>query len=461
MTRRSILVVLCAALVLSAQMPDSPTGRMAGALIELVGSGEPDALGEFLRTRVAEAADEAVGNELSAVVRECSGGEPAEARKTGSYSAVVELTLPMGRCQLAYTVDSEPPHGLLELEVGVLLGGPGRAPDPIELPTGSEAEILAALETELERRAADDRFAGVVLLARDGEPVWQRAFGLADRGAGRANTVETRFDVGSITKLITKIAIAQLAQAGTLDLESTVQEILPDYPNPAIGRRITIAQILDHSSGLGDIFNQRWAAADKSKLLDPRDFFPLFVDQPLAFEPGTSQRYSNAGYVLLGAIVEAVSGSSYYDYVERNVFAPAGMGASGFPVRDGSDPGLAIGYVGGGEGEPEPNLGRLPIRGCPAGSSSHTAGDLLRLDRALRGGKLLDPRWTAWVFGGEVGDGPSWPIGMAGGGPGVSALLEGDDRTTVVVLSNLAPPGGEQLGMKAFQSLRDVDSAGR
>ncbi len=158
----------------------------------------------------------------------------------------------------------------------------------------------------------------------------------------------------------------------------------------------------------------------------------------------------------------AVAGKPYFDTMDEQVFRPAGMTRSGFPVRDGANPDLAIGYTRGGPGgEPgeasgplEPNLGMLPIRGCPAGSSSHTAEDLLKLERALRGGKLLDPEWTAWVLGVDPGgDVASAPIGIAGGGPGVSAGWESDGAVTAIVLANLDPPAGEGLAMDLYRAL--------
>jgi CubicO group peptidase (beta-lactamase class C family) len=377
-------------------------------------------------------------------------------------SAELTLDIPGGRCELRYTVEPDPPHGLLELRLGVMLGGgpPGglglATPQlELDLPRDDDDALATALDRQLEDLAAHDAFSGVVLLARNGEPFFYRAYGDSNRERGLANTVDTRFDIGSITKLLTRVAVAQLAQASTLDLEATVQSVLPDYPNPAVGSRITIQQLLDHSSGLGDIFNERWEEGDRSTMLAPRDFFPLFVDLPLQFEPGTSSSYSNAGFVVLGAIVEKVSGEPYVDYLARHVFAPAGMKDSGFPVRDGSDPGLAIGYTREGGGELRPNLGMLPLRGCPAGSSSHTAADLMRLDRALRGGRLLDARWTAWVYTGALGDSPgsAWQIAILGGAAGVSAALDAGPALTIVVLANLDPPTAAQTAQEVSRAL--------
>ncbi len=348
----------------------------------------------------------------------------------------------------------------------VNIGGPGERDaglPPLDIPAGADrAAVARAIEGYLQRLAGDGVLSGVVLVARGGEPLVHRAFGLAERGAGRANATTTRFDVGSITKLLTKVAVGQLLRDGKLRLTDTILDHLPDYPDADIARKITVEQLLEHRSGLGDIFNERWESTAKDRLVTPRSFFPLFAGRPLQFEPGTGRGYSNAGYIVLGAIVEAASGMPYADYVEQRVFAPAGMKRSGFLPRDGSVDDLATGYTrqgAGGGGDPRPNSGLLPLRGCPAGSSSHTAADLLRFDRALRGGKLLGAGWTEWAFSGAAPAGSSAakfvdsPLGVAVGGPGVNAVLESDGETTVVVLTNTDPPLAEELGLMLFRGV--------
>jgi len=348
--------------------------------------------------------------------------------------------------------------------ISVRIGGPpgGRAP-MLELPKlGNDASFSTALDEQLQILTQQGRFSGVVLLARDAEPIFHRGYGLANREEGRRVSTDTRFDVGSITKLLTRIAIAQLARQGKLELDDTIAAFLPDYPQTAVANVVTIQHLLDHTSGLGDIFNERWGQSDRKKFTDPTDFFALFADEPLAFDPGSRHSYSNAGFIVLGAVIEAASSMSYSDYVAKHIFAPADMKRSGFLPRDGSLADVAIGYTRGGPtggnvhagGETKPNLGMLPPYGCPAGSSSHTGEDLLSLDKALRSGKLLDSRWTAWLFRSEsVLDDAIYAVGVAGGGPGVSAGLESNGRATAIVLSNLDPPSGAALAVELFRAL--------
>ena len=465
---RSVCFLACVLLAVpaGAQMPDSPTGRMAGALAGLAQGDTDSALAEFLQASVAATDREKLEPQLAALRRECAGGEIEGARKTGASSAVITLALDHGRCEVAFEIEASEPFALIGVGLDVLLGDDEGDGEPqLDLPTGDDAALAQALDRQLAELSADGGFSGVVLLARDGEPFFHRAYGLANRASGRVNDIDTRFDIGSITKMMTKVAVGQLAQAGKLELDDTLLEHLPDYPNREIAGKVSIQHLLDHSSGLGDIFNERWEDTDKSRLETPRSFFPLFSDEPLQFEPGASRSYSNAGYIVLGAIVESASGQSYADYLGEHLFQPAAMTRSCFPLRDGTAPDLAIGYTRQGEDgsdDERPNLGMLPIRGCPAGSSSHTAIDLLRFDRALRAGELLDPRWTAWVFTGQLAevdaDAPTnWAIGVAGGGPGVNAVLETDGAATAIVLANLDPPVAQGLGSELFRALRGRD----
>jgi CubicO group peptidase (beta-lactamase class C family) len=221
-------------------------------------------------------------------------------------------------------------------------------------------------------------------------------------------------------------------------------------------------------SGMGDFFGEKYDAMPKDRIRTLADYVPLFVNEPLLFEPGTSRRYSNAGYIVLGLIVEALSGETYSDYVRRHVFTPAGMTSTDAYAPDAVVPNRAVGYTARDENEkplPEPttNVYSLPGRGSSAGGGYSTAGDLLRFDAAMRGGKLLSPEWTAWYFtgrapGAEGAGAPAKPgggKGVAGGAPGINAILEMDLDTghTVVVLSNLDPPAAETAGRTIRQWL--------
>jgi D-alanyl-D-alanine carboxypeptidase len=310
-----------------------------------------------------------------------------------------------------------------------------RAQPPSPVPEG---ELVRRMGAALDILAASGDFSGVVILARGGRPVFQHAYGLADRAAQRENTVETAFNLGSINKVFTQIAIRQLADAGKLNVDSTLATYWPDYPNAEVARRVTIRQLLQHRSGVGGNIFAAPAGGRRHDVRHNRDYLQLFVNEPLQFEPGNRQQYSNAGYVVLGMLVERLSGEDYYDYVRRHVYEPAGMTRTAAWTVDSLPPNTALGYTTRGEGqEPGParaNTELLPGRGSSAGGGYSTAADLVRFLQALREGK--------------VPGGPPPGIGAAGGAPGLNALIEGDlpGGYDLVVMANLDPPAAERVG---------------
>jgi D-alanyl-D-alanine carboxypeptidase len=319
------------------------------------------------------------------------------------------------------------------LAASPLLVAQGPALAPI-----SQAELTARLSKSLDSLSNRDQFSGVVLISKGGAPVFQHAYGMADREADRANDVETAFNLGSINKVFTATAIRQLVAAGRLDLDSTVAKYWPSYPNAEVAKRITIRQLLQHRSGIGgDIFDPP-PGGKRSEIRHNRDFLQLFADRPLEFEPGSRSEYSNAGYVVLGLLVERLSGEDYYAYIRQHIYEPAGMTRTGhFPV-DSVPPNTAIGYT---RAEADSasnaplhrNTDLLPGRGSAAGGGYSTVGDLARFVQALRQGRI-----TA---------GPPAGIGAAGGTQGVNSVVEGDlpGGYDLVVLSNLDPPAAMRV----------------
>jgi len=315
----------------------------------------------------------------------------------------------------------------------------------------AQAQTAAASwEAAVDSLVKREQFSGVVLVARNGVPLTERAYGMADREAHRANDLETAFNIGSTNKFFTQIAITQLAAAGTLDIDSSLARAWPDYPNRETARNVTIRQILDHTSGIqGNIF----AAPPGKTRHDVRslnDYFDLIKHEPLEFTPGTREQYSNAGYIVLGLLIERLSGQSYYDYVREHIFVPAGMTRTGSWFVDSLPPNTAIGYTRGGEraaeaGEEAPvtrNTDFLPGRGSSAGGGYATAHDLLRLLNALRAHTIAQAPAAGMV-------------GIAGGAPGLNAAMEGDLQGgyDVIVLANLDPPAAGAVSRVIRQSL--------
>jgi CubicO group peptidase (beta-lactamase class C family) len=217
------------------------------------------------------------------------------------------------------TVSASRPRKILTLE---LVAIPRPAAFPI--PRLTEGEAIAGVEALLRKRTAADQFSGAALVAKDGEVRFGRAYGLADRERGIANTIETRFRIGSMNKMFTAVATLQLVEEGKLALDDTVGKHLPGYPNADVASKVTVRHLLTHTGGTGDIFGPEFDR-DRLTLREHGDYVKLYGSRPPGFEPGSRFEYSNYGFVLLGALIEAVSGESYYDYVRENVFRPAGM----------------------------------------------------------------------------------------------------------------------------------------
>ena len=369
----------------------------------------------------------------------------------------LEPQAPRGILGASMQLDSNPPA-----DAGAALG-----------PKLSAPQAIAQAAARIDALAAEDAFSGVVLIARDGAVQLEKAAGKADRERGVANAPATRFNIGSISKAFTQVLIAQLAAEGKLTLEDKLIRHLPDYPDRAIAEKVTLQQLLAHRSGLGDIFNERFTPEAAAALRTLADYLPLFTGQPLEFEPGTAQRYSNAGYVVLGLVVERITGKPLAEVARERIFAPAGMAASGWLARDALPAEAAIGYTREGwqeeRGHPGPakaagrpkapisprhaNSSALPAIGSSAGGSYSTARDLLAFARALATQRLAGPERLAQQGG----------LGIAGGTAGANAVLEADFTPggwTVIVLENLDPPAAESLSRELRALLDRIEPRG-
>jgi D-alanyl-D-alanine carboxypeptidase len=206
------------------------------------------------------------------------------------------------------------------------------------------ADALSALSVRADMLAREDELAGAVLVARDGQVLFSRAYGLADRKRRIPNAVPTRFRIGSMTKMFTAVAILQLVEAGTVKLTAPLGTYLPGYPNREVATNVTIHQLAAHTSGLGEL---PWpdVFAHRRELRTLADYATRYGKRVgLEFQPGSRWAYSNYDFLLLGLVIEKVTGVSYDGYVQQHIYAPAGMTRSGSPPENQAIPGLAIGY---------------------------------------------------------------------------------------------------------------------
>lgn len=335
-------------------------------------------------------------------------------------------------------------------------------------PAANPRDVSASLRSYFEQQAASGAFSGAVIVARNGRPLFEGAYGAANVETGARNALDTRFNLASLGKALTQVAIWQLVQAGRIDLDRTVGHYLPDYPNEAVRTRVTLRQLLTMRSGVGSYWNDRFAAR-RTAIRTIDDYLALFATDPLEFEPGTSELYSNGGYIILGKIIETVSGMSYADYIARHVTGPAGMRDAGFFAIDEQVDRLAIGYTtesgpneapprvrhgdtSGPASAPRPNSDQLPGRGLSAGGGYASVQDFLRFDQALRGRRLLDAEHSALHLGEAFANGGV--SGFVGGFPGANTMFGMyGDGTTIIVFANRDAPAAMDATMAIIRIL--------
>ena len=256
-------------------------------------------------------------------------------------------------------------------------------------PSESSVSPTTSIEAYLAQLENDDSFSGVVMVAKDFVPFATKATGYADRARGAPNATITPFNIASITKIFTAVAIGQLVDQGKVSLEDPLTKYLPTYPRTP-GDQITIAMLISQTAGTG---NYR----DDPGYHRVRDSFESISALLGAVNtavtpgavPGKTFSFSDTGYLLLGAVIERASGQDYYDYMDNEVFAKAGVAAGFLRNTDDelSDRGFALGYTADGS----KNWSSLPVRGTPASGAYATAPDLLSFHKALATGALVKP----------------------------------------------------------------------
>ena len=366
---------------------------------------------------------------------------------------------------LTFRFEDAPPYRIASLQLA--LQRSDDAPRRADLPelavdaTMKPARLRETIDRYLANLEERDVFSGTAYIAKDGEVLYSDAFGEASKSFAVPNTPATRFRVGSITKDFTKVALARLVIEGRMRPDDTILDHLPDYPNAEAAAAITVDQLVGHRSGLGGMNFREFSQLAKVRFREPADYIELFARTPLLFEPGTSREYSNAGYIVLGAMMAAASGMSYNDCIQKYVFDPAGMSRSLFVSLDKPCTDIAVGYW---KCDPNSdewcnNYHTMEIDGGPSGGSYSTAEDLYRFDVALRGNRLLPAAYTNWFFTGEWPSTESdvtdtWPpFAGAGGAEGVNAVYASDGRWFIAVLCNYDGSMAEEIGLRLYEGL--------
>ena len=449
----------------SQALPDTVAGRQLAEYLRVFNLGDREVYRRFVAENFSKSALAQRGVEERVMRWESFYNsarglklEGIEQSADHEIKAIAQTVLTEERLRLNLKVEAESPYGITDFTIEP---APRSASARSARSKMSEAEMAKELEAYLSKLVSADMFSGVVLIAKDGKPIFKKAYGVANKSINSPNNIETKFNLGSMNKMFTAVAIAQLAEQGKLSFDDRVGKHLPDYPNKEVADKVTIHQLLTHTSGMGTYFNEKYFAG-RANVRTVADNLPFFVDEPLAFEPGTKWAYSNAGFTVLGLIIEKLSGQSYYDYVREHIFKPAGMTNTGFYDPNREIPNLAIGYTnmtpnGFAPGPRQDNSSRREMIGGPAGGGFSTAGDLLKFHIALRSHKLLSQKYTDLVTTGKVDSpgGGKYAYGFSdrvvdekrifghnGGFPGIAANLDmyRDLGYTAIVLSNYDPP---------------------
>lgn len=436
-------------------VPDAPAGRAFSAWLDAFNSGDRARVEQFYKTYGPNKLEH-LPEEMN--LRAITGGfdvRSLEPSTPEAFTALVQERFSDQFFRITLEVQSAPPYQITFRKMR-----PVERPEQFAIAHMTQSSLLEALQARLQREVAADRFSGTVLVAKDGRTIFQRAYGLADRAKNIPNTTETRFRLGSMNKMFTAVSILQLAQAGKIDLDKPFGTYLRDYPNATVSGSVTIRQLLDHTGGTGDIFGPEYEK-NRLHLRTLQDYIALYGTRPLLFPPGSKWDYSNYGFILLGAVIEKVSGEEYYDYVRRHVYLPSGMTATSSDPEDVNVPGRSVGYMRSPSGEWVSNDATLPYRGTSAGGGYSTAGDLLNFALALQARKLLDAAHTGMLTTGTIAS----PIGMyglgfdvqtlngtrcfghGGGAPGMNGQLEicPAGGYVVVVLANVDPPAADRI----------------
>jgi CubicO group peptidase (beta-lactamase class C family) len=457
-------------------IPDTEAGKRLAQLVEVLNTGSPAVFKKFISQEFSDKMVSAVpmARHLSIFgdIHDKSRGYDLvriDDSKDYSIRAVYKNRLTEGFDLIMVNLESAAPHKIEGL--GVRPTGPG--PGTVSEQPLTEKEMAGELDRFVKKLAAADVFSGAVLVERNGRKIYEASFGQAVKGWNLPNRVDTKFNLGSMNKMFTAVSIAELVEKGKLSYEDSLDKFLgPDWLKPEAAKKIRIKHLLSHTSGLGSYFNDKYQNSSRALFRAVDDYKPLVIDDAPAFEPGTQWQYSNTGMLLLGAVIEKVTGGSYFDYVRENVYKPAGMTASDAYEMDLPVPNLAIGYdkefLEDGTIRFRNNLYMHVIKGGPAGGGFSTVGDLVRFAGALSSGKLVSRDSYALLTSPkpdlkspEYGFGFSFDkddvlgriVGHSGGFPGINSNLDifQDRGVVAAVMSNYS--GGAQAVQEKIREL--------
>ena len=455
---RDVLVLQTEAPAGSVQIPQTSAGEQFAAWLKAFNDGDRNQIAEVQKRFKNPPPGQNVEGELG--FRRMTGGFELRKIEESTPTRIAGLIQERGSDQFAHFVmEVEPgaPHLISDWQLNAVA-----TPAEFAIPRMSEPQLVDAAKARIDALVKQYQFSGAVLVTKNGKQVLSGAYGMADRQKKIPNSLATKFRIGSMNKMFTATSIMQLVQAGKIKLSNPFGNYITDYPNKDVSSKVTIEQLLTHTGGTGDIFGPQFEQHRK-ELRTLQDYVNLYGTRGLEFTPGSRWQYSNYGFLLLGVIIERVSGKSYYDYVSQNVYAPAGMTSTGSLSEDENVSGRSIGYTAMGGSGLHPNTDTLPYRGTSAGGGYSTVEDLQRFASALVNHKLLNAEYTdllttgkvetpgrgkyAFGFSDQGGDSGARHFGHGGGAPGMNGDLEIYPQSgyVIAVLSNLDPPAASRV----------------
>ena len=457
-----VLVLLGAASNSFSQIPETFAGQKMSSFVKVFNSGD-DAQWRAWVLEDPKATDSAEVLErrlefFNMLYGDMGGIEFNRVEDQSEYSikCLFKAVSPKGPFEwmsISLDYDTAAPHPFLGMGAR-----PGEDPED-KIPEGelTHESIAAYLDSYIDEMVGKDKFSGTVLIAKDDQPFYTKAAGVACKRYDVPVKLDTKFNLGSMNKMFTSVAIAQLVQGGKLSYDDPVGKYLPDYPNAEVAEKVTIHHLLTHTSGMGSYWEEMFDTA-WWEIKTVQQMADLTATKPLQFEPGERFHYSNCGPIVLGLIIEKITGQSYFDYVRENIYKPAGMINTDCYEVDYPTPNLAIGYTKMNYDESysedfHNNLFMHAVKGGPAGGGYSTVEDMLNFDIALRGYKLLNEEYTNIIITGKTERGPDRAygylfqdrvvdneriVGHGGGAPGINGMLDmyWNSGYTVAAFSN-------------------------
>jgi CubicO group peptidase (beta-lactamase class C family) len=433
--------------------PDSPRYLAAVATSEFL-QGQASA-SEFVRAKLAasvleELGAEAAATRLSAIRTEFEGYEVTGLQPAGPQTARLRCEGSAGSLAVLVDFDPEPPHGITNIAIeggSSLRGGEVAAAEPER----REQETLTweTLDARIES-AVEDGFSGVILAIRDGEPVLDGAFGMANREQGIPNRKNTIFGIGSTPIDFTHVGILMLAEQGKLTLDDPITKYFDNVPEDK--RSITLRHLMTGGSGLQNFHGQPADGNPDHAWIDLDEAMRRIVAQELLFEPGQGNEHSHSAWGVLAAVLEIVSGESYQEFTEKRIFKPLGMVDTGFYGEKIPQERMAVGYgmMSNGEVNAPPYWGPTSWLVLGSGGQVSTVGDMHRFVTGMRGGKLLNEEMRERFLS-------SWRGVLAGGSIfGYEIIYTTDADNMMILISNYNPDGGDSTAVALAEDIANL-----